>query len=396
MTSGGFTVGANVDLNNTRLLVGNASVNTNITAGQISISGVTVNSTIYAGTANNANNLGGQAPSYYTNITDRLGYTPVQQGGGAGQLTNKVYIGWTGSSQLALQVDATNFGSTWPLTANNANNLGGQAPSYYTDITSRLGYTPANKAGDTFTGEINIGGGTAGQKVLRFVNNARNVVYYLNPDGSSGLYDTTSSTSRFVTDTSGNISVPSGVICNTVSVATGGVVTTGRVYSLSPRGYTVSGGTTYTEQGFSMTTSQTRFGNWIWDDTSGIVSFSIDGNPKGFYVFDSDISLKKDIEPTTYDATKTINDIEFVSYNWKPTQYTDKDGVSQTVDRGHVDCGFVAQQLQTVDPGLVKALSDGKLIPDMLNLTSVMGLALQNAQKKIEELEARIQNLEAN
>ena len=43
-----------------------------------------------------------------------LGFTPVQQGGGAGQLTNKVYIGWTGS-QLGLQVDSTNFGANWPI-----------------------------------------------------------------------------------------------------------------------------------------------------------------------------------------------------------------------------------------------------------------------------------------
>ena len=39
-----------------------------------------------------------------------LGYTPVQQGGGAGQGTNKVYIGWTASSKLALQVDSSNLG----------------------------------------------------------------------------------------------------------------------------------------------------------------------------------------------------------------------------------------------------------------------------------------------
>ncbi len=43
-----------------------------------------------------------------------LGFTPVQQGGGTGQGTNKVYLGWSGS-QLSLQVDSTNFGATWPI-----------------------------------------------------------------------------------------------------------------------------------------------------------------------------------------------------------------------------------------------------------------------------------------
>jgi len=63
-------VGANVDVNTTSFFVGNTTVNTNITAGQISISGVTVNSTIYQGTANNANNLNGQPATFYTNATN--------------------------------------------------------------------------------------------------------------------------------------------------------------------------------------------------------------------------------------------------------------------------------------------------------------------------------------
>jgi hypothetical protein len=54
-------------------------------------------------------------------ITAALGFTPVQQGGGAGQSSNKLYIGWSGSN-LLLQVDATNFGNTWPLSVSgNAN-----------------------------------------------------------------------------------------------------------------------------------------------------------------------------------------------------------------------------------------------------------------------------------
>ena len=38
-----------------------------------------------------------------------LGFTPVQQGGGASQGTNKVYIGWDGGG-LRAQVDATDLG----------------------------------------------------------------------------------------------------------------------------------------------------------------------------------------------------------------------------------------------------------------------------------------------
>jgi len=43
-------------------------------------------------------------------VEDYLGFTPVQQGGGAGQLSNKVYIGWSGS-ELKAQVDASDQGA---------------------------------------------------------------------------------------------------------------------------------------------------------------------------------------------------------------------------------------------------------------------------------------------
>lgn len=62
-----------------------------------------------------------------------LGFTPVQQGGGGGQSTSKVYIGYRGSDGLlGLQVDATNFAGTWPINvsgtaavASNSNLLNG-------------------------------------------------------------------------------------------------------------------------------------------------------------------------------------------------------------------------------------------------------------------------------
>ena len=43
-----------------------------------------------------------------------IGFVPVQQGGGAGQGTNKVHVGW-GAAGLLLQVDATDFGNGWPI-----------------------------------------------------------------------------------------------------------------------------------------------------------------------------------------------------------------------------------------------------------------------------------------
>lgn len=73
-----------------------------------------------------------------------LGFTPVQQGGGASQTASKLYIGWSAWNALRLQVDSMDFGSTWPIaiTGSSADSakLGGQLPSYYA-LESVIAYT---------------------------------------------------------------------------------------------------------------------------------------------------------------------------------------------------------------------------------------------------------------
>jgi hypothetical protein len=63
-----------------------------------------------SGSGLNADLLDGQDSSYFTAITARLGYTPVHQGGGAGQGTNAVYIGWSGS-RVKVQIDGSDMGN---------------------------------------------------------------------------------------------------------------------------------------------------------------------------------------------------------------------------------------------------------------------------------------------
>lgn len=91
----------------------------------------------------------------YSMVVSALGFTPIQQGGGTGQGTNKLYIGWLGS-QLGLKVDADNYGASWPI------NVTGNAATVSSvtsgQVTSALGYTPANLAGATFTGGVTVQG----------------------------------------------------------------------------------------------------------------------------------------------------------------------------------------------------------------------------------------------
>lgn len=64
---------------------------------------------ISIGTLDQTNNTFAVSGISSAAIVSGLGFTPVQQGGGAGQLTNKVYIGWDGGG-LKAQVDSTDLG----------------------------------------------------------------------------------------------------------------------------------------------------------------------------------------------------------------------------------------------------------------------------------------------
>jgi hypothetical protein len=63
-----------------------------------------------AGNNLDADLLDGQHGSWYADILSRLGFTPVQQGGGTGQGTNKIRIGWSGT-RVKAQVDGVDQGN---------------------------------------------------------------------------------------------------------------------------------------------------------------------------------------------------------------------------------------------------------------------------------------------
>lgn len=73
---------------------------------------------------------------------NNLGFTPVQQGGGAGQGANKVYLGWdTANSRLRLQVDSTDEGDLATVTgdvtplSNEVNTLSGKVSGLDSQVT---------------------------------------------------------------------------------------------------------------------------------------------------------------------------------------------------------------------------------------------------------------------
>lgn len=112
-----------------------------------------------AGSGLDADLLDGQDSAYYTNIAGRLGFTPVRQGGGVGQLTNTIFVGWSAAGRLKATVDITDQGNfvfdshisdVWRSSNDGAGSgldaglFAGQLPAYYIDIPARLGYNPLN------------------------------------------------------------------------------------------------------------------------------------------------------------------------------------------------------------------------------------------------------------
>lgn len=134
-----------------------------------------------AGSGLDADLLDGQEGAYYTNITARLGFIPVQQGTGSGQTTNAIKIGWSAASRLKATVDATDLGNfvfdahvldVWRSSNDGAGSgldadlLDGQQGSWYADILARLGYTPLNvtayTAGDIAAKLVTVDGAGSG------------------------------------------------------------------------------------------------------------------------------------------------------------------------------------------------------------------------------------------
>ena len=123
-------------------------------------------------TATNAYNL---ANSKQNN----LGFTPIQQGGGVHQGSNKVYLGWDGSA-LRCQVDSTDLGQ---IVTSNAGKTtvnwadGAWAANCVVDVASGC------PAGNSFT--LPSGG------TWKYIAFTHNDVYVYSPTGSMASGGTT-------------------------------------------------------------------------------------------------------------------------------------------------------------------------------------------------------------
>ena len=131
-----------------------------------------------------------------------------------------------------------------------------------------------------------------------------------------------------------------------------------------------------------------RYGSTNNDSGSTAILVSTNGNVQNTnnsYGAISDITLKENIVPAS-EQWDNIKGIEIVNYNFK----------EETGHETHKQLGVIAQQVEEVSPGLVNTDEEGlkSVKYSILYMKSVK--ALQEAMARIESLETRISQLEAN
>ncbi len=117
-----------------------------------------------------------------------------------------------------------------------------------------------------------------------------------------------------------------------------------------------------------------------WLPGNGFLSITVDSTGYGITINPSDARLKRDIVPSTTSALTKIEKIKLYSFRFR-------DGNIMDPSLTH-EIGFIAQQLQQVDPTFTLGDADMMLSPAQLPI-------LATAVKAIQELSAQVGQLQA-
>jgi hypothetical protein len=283
-------------------------------------------------------------------------------------------IGNLASQWVALRYNGTmsiNNGTYYQIVRSDGGsyniNIGGNAGSAtFAGYANALNTSNAYQcSGMTITGQLI-------QQSDAFLGYSADAYVHISSSGSIGRIDAVNganTTSRWLGI--GNISPL--LIGGVAGPAYGASVTVGN--SNGNGGIWCFAGDNLGQQGWAMVNTDGRLGGWTVGSGS-YLAVIIDGTAYGINFVPSDESLKKNIEPSTYNALDTIDKIQFKSFDYDPTK---------TFLSEHIDCGVTSQQLETVDPNLVMEVGDLKQ-PSTDKLLYV-------AMKAIQELKAEVDSL---
>jgi hypothetical protein len=298
-----FELGANVgtQLIRTSVTVGNSTLNvfsnsTSIVLGNTTVN-ATINSTIFTGTANNSNYLGGIAPSSYSNTTSPIFSVSVNVGSNVTINTSTIDIG---NSTVYTLINSTSF-FTGNTTANGFSN----------STIDLIANSTAQTA--IYPGLINVGSNVYLSTTTLFIGNST-----ANSSGNSTVETLTNSTAT-TTFTPGLINVGANVSMNTSMIFIGnstvnatvnssvfalnGVVVGGGSINTSP--YALTDGTNIAvNMALGVNFSVTLGGNRTLSNATNVVAgtsgmFNITQDSSGsrtlayasMYVFDGDTAI---------------------------------------------------------------------------------------------------------
>ena len=156
--------------------------------------------------------------------------------------------------------------------------------------------------------------------------------------------------------------------------------------------FTLGGGNAYFANtgasGFSgqpITTPDNSVANAV--TKNGYIQWTVSGTTQvGTNFFVSDINKKTDIKASSVWATDSIRQIEFIEFTWK----------EEAPDEGTVEVGFSAQQLEGINKGFVRHMSDDSLMLHEPTMLPYITKALQEQIHANEALQAEVQSLKSD
>lgn len=307
-------------------------------------------------------------------ISPSISFTPVQQGGGAGQGNNKVYIGYSSGNNLLLQVDSTNFSNTWPIsisglaaTANALNPANSYSAANFTatnqvvaqSFVANTGTLYLNSAGTAYIQAPTSG---AWGMIFKPVFNGSTAAHLWTNAAGSGIMNLNSAGLLNITGQ-----------CQAASFSTNGQITTN--YSNYLKIVLETSGAV---NGYLGATAANCF--TVVNGADNLFALTIDQSGNG--VFAGDVTGTSD---------------ERLKQNWKalPDNYLEnvaglKYGIYDRIDIDAQQAGVSAQSMQTVLPQVVHEDSEGMLSIAYGNAAMVTVIELT---KRVLELEALVKAL---
>lgn len=126
----------------------------------------------------------------------------------------------------------------------------------------------------------------------------------------------------------------------------------------------------------------TRIGR-SWVPGSGFIGITVDGSGYGIPLNPSDERLKREIAPSTTAALDKLGKIELFSFRYREgNPFLD-------AEQQH-DIGFIAQQIERIDPTFVVGDGETMLSPNLLPIVATLVKAVQELRAQVDALKAQV------